>query len=99
MRAAFYRSTVAIIAAAFLMIGGCLALVGCGRSEVREASATGSITTGSINSGHTSIIVERGETLYGIARRHNVTVYDLMMINNLASPSISAGQRLNLPPY
>ncbi len=45
----------------------------------------------------TEIVVERGDTLYGLAKKHNTTVDDLAKINNLTEPySLSVGQRLSL---
>lgn len=45
-----------------------------------------------------SHIVQRGETLYSIARRYGTTVWTLAMINGLPNPNvIYAGQRLILP--
>ena len=48
-------------------------------------------------SGPTNIEVRHGETLYRIARAHNVTVPALMQANGLTSETIRAGQRLNIP--
>jgi LysM repeat protein len=43
-------------------------------------------------------IVQRGETLYSLARRYGTTVWTLAMINHLPNPNvIYAGQRLVLP--
>jgi LysM repeat protein len=43
-------------------------------------------------------IVQRGETLYSLARRYGTTVWTLAMINHLPNPNvIYAGQRLILP--
>jgi LysM repeat protein len=43
-------------------------------------------------------IVQRGETLYSLARRYGTTVWTLAMINNLPNPNvIYAGQRLLIP--
>ena len=39
-------------------------------------------------------IVEKGETLYSISRKYNMTVKDLKKINKLKSNTISIGQRL-----
>ena len=45
-----------------------------------------------------SHIVQRGETLYSLARRYGTTVWTLAMINSLPNPNvIYAGQRLILP--
>ena len=44
-----------------------------------------------------SIEVQRGDTVYGLARRHGVTVKDLMAANNLTSANLKPGQRLQMP--
>ncbi len=43
------------------------------------------------------IEVREGETLYGIAQRHGVSVADLITENHLTGVKIDAGQRLRLP--
>lgn len=43
--------------------------------------------------------VRRGDTLSGIAARHNTTVRALVRLNDIDDPNeIRAGQRLQLPP-
>lgn len=42
-------------------------------------------------------IVQKGDTLYAIARKYGVTVNDLMSINNLNSSLLSIGQQLVIP--
>jgi len=42
-------------------------------------------------------LVEKGDTLYGLAKRHQVSVKALMTANNLSSSRIVPGQRLILP--
>lgn len=44
-----------------------------------------------------SIEVQRGDTVYGLARRHGVTVKDLMAANNMTAANIKPGQRLRIP--
>ena len=44
-----------------------------------------------------SIEVQRGDTVYGLARRHGVTVKDLMAANSLTAANIKPGQRLRIP--
>jgi LysM repeat protein len=78
-------------------------LVGC-NTEPYASSEQQFLTTGSISppQPHPSpaqIIVQPGDTLYGIARRHNVSVYDLMTFNNLTAERIAIGQALVVPPY
>ncbi len=44
-----------------------------------------------------SIFVRRGDTLYGLSRRHRTTVTALMTANNLTSSALKPGQKLYLP--
>ncbi len=44
-----------------------------------------------------TIDVQPGDTLYGLSRRHNVSVAELMQLNNLTSPNLKLGQKLYLP--
>ncbi|MGD9667523.1 MAG: LysM peptidoglycan-binding domain-containing protein [Hyphomicrobiaceae bacterium] len=44
-----------------------------------------------------TVQVQRGDTLYGIARSNGVTVNELMAANGLGSPTIHPGQTLRLP--
>ena len=41
-------------------------------------------------------IVQRGDTLYSIAKQYNVTVDELKKLNNLTTDSLSIGQKLKL---
>ncbi|MDX2287929.1 MAG: peptidoglycan DD-metalloendopeptidase family protein [Hyphomicrobiaceae bacterium] len=43
------------------------------------------------------IAVERGDTLYGLSRRHGVSLAELMSVNELTSPDLRPGQKLRLP--
>ncbi len=44
-------------------------------------------------------VIQRGETLYGIARRYDVGIHELVALNRIANPGrIYAGARLCLPP-
>lgn len=52
---------------------------------------------GTAHPGTASVEVRTGDTLYRIARAHNVTVPQLMQANGLASESIRVGQRLTIP--
>ncbi len=45
----------------------------------------------------TTHTVRPGETLWGIARQHNLSVEALMQANRLASPALEAGQVLLIP--
>jgi len=44
-----------------------------------------------------TVEVQSGDTLYSISRRHNVSVAEMMQLNNLSSPNLKLGQRLYLP--
>ncbi len=43
------------------------------------------------------IEVQRGDTLYGLSKRHNVSLNELMRVNNLTNPNLKPGQKLALP--
>ncbi|MDT0500713.1 peptidoglycan DD-metalloendopeptidase family protein [Halomonas sp. PAR7] len=82
-----------------LMISGlALALVGCANQQgapsqvpVRDLSASRAETAAS------HYTVERGDTLYGIAWRHNMDYRDLARLNRIGPPyAIQPGQRLVL---
>lgn len=44
-----------------------------------------------------AIVVQEGDTLYGLSRRHGVSISALMDENALQSPGIQVGQTLRLP--
>lgn len=44
-----------------------------------------------------TVDVRPGDTLYRIARAHNVSIAALMQANGLSSESIKVGQRLTIP--
>lgn len=44
-----------------------------------------------------SVEVKTGDTLYRIAKAHNITVPALMQANSLSNESIKVGQRLDIP--
>ena len=62
------------------------------------SSTTASTTTASTSSSADSVyVVEKGDTLYGIARKNNITVAELMNLNNLnSSDVIKVGQKLKI---
>jgi len=53
--------------------------------------------TPSLASPGDTIEVQSGDTLYGLSRRYNVSVAELMQLNNLTSTNLQLGQRLYLP--
>ena len=42
-------------------------------------------------------IVQKGDSLYSIAQKYNITVDELKSFNNLTSNTLSIGQKLNIP--
>jgi LysM repeat protein len=93
-------SCTAVLLAAYLIVGGCSNEQGNSRSPPYGLVQTGSIVPASpVTHASDMVIVQPGDTLYGIARRNNVTVYDLMITNDLGSAHISVGQTLYLPTY
>lgn len=46
---------------------------------------------------HTTIVVQRGDTLETIAKRHGVTISQIKRANGLSGSTIRAGQRLRVP--
>ena len=45
----------------------------------------------------TSVLVEPGDTLFALSRRHGVPVSKIIAANNLTGRSVQAGQRLLIP--
>lgn len=43
------------------------------------------------------IEVQQGDTLYGLSRRHQVSLAELMSVNGMTSPNLKPGQKLYLP--
>ena len=44
-----------------------------------------------------TIEVAPGDTLYGLSRKHQVSLAELMSVNGLATPNLKPGQKLSLP--
>lgn len=42
-------------------------------------------------------VVQRGDTLYAIARKYNTTVSAIQSLNNLSTSTLSIGQKLLIP--
>ena len=82
----------------WLALGLTLLLAACSSNVVRAPHAeAGKSTTVSSSSGRSgaSVVVQKGDTLYSIARRNNVSVGDLARWNSLPEPhTIYPGQRL-----
>ncbi len=61
-------------------------------------STAGALPRGTVADGSGVVTVNRGDTLYSIARANNVHVKDLIASNGLQAPyHLSAGQRISLP--
>lgn len=72
----------------FLYSGQVLKIPGYGTSNASVAASTGS----------SSYTVQRGDTLFRIATRYNITMYSLMNANQIASPdTLYVGQVLTIP--
>lgn len=79
------------------------ATTGAGEQYNRSVSGSslgnvGALPRGTVADGSGRVTVNRGDTLYSIARANNVHVKDLIATNNLQAPyHLSAGQRISLP--
>ena len=50
-----------------------------------------------INNNSNIYVVQKGDNLWNIARKYNVSLEDLRIINNLTSDLLSVGQTLIIP--
>jgi len=90
-------------AACVLLVG---VLAACGTATVVKPSGGGSTSAGTSTTPRTSVpkpgqtaVVRRGDTLYALARIHNITPGDLAAWNGLSQPyTIYPGQTLRLYP-
>lgn len=41
--------------------------------------------------------IQQGDTLYGLSKKHKVSISELMTVNDLKSPALKPGQKLHLP--
>jgi murein DD-endopeptidase MepM/ murein hydrolase activator NlpD len=64
--------------------------------SVRTQPINGSTQPASNATGGT-ITVQAGDTLYGLSKKHHVSISELMSVNGLSSPRIKPGQELRLP--
>lgn len=48
--------------------------------------------------GAQTVEVQQGDSIYAIARRHGISIAELMSANSLTNPTIRPGQRLIVPP-
>lgn len=75
-----------------------LALAACARRAPPAPVIQGRVAEEAMTERPESVVVQPGETLYGIARRWHVPVRALIETNNLQPPyALLAGTRLNLP--
>ena len=65
-------------------------------ATVRRSTPTRTSTTGASSAGR-SHTVQRGDTLYGLARRYNTSVARIRSANGLSGDVIRPGQRLTIP--
>ncbi|MCK9468282.1 MAG: N-acetylmuramoyl-L-alanine amidase [Porticoccaceae bacterium] len=56
------------------------------------------VAANSVDGAERVYVIARGDTLSGIAARHNVSVETLLRHNSLSSTNIRVGQRLRIPP-
>lgn len=82
---------------AFVLACG-LGLAACSATVVREP-VSGGAPRASVPRPGVTTVVQRGDTLYGVASRHGILVRDLAEWNGIAPPyTIYPGQRLRLYP-
>jgi murein DD-endopeptidase MepM/ murein hydrolase activator NlpD len=83
-----------------------LVLAGCARvlppapvvEGARAASSPSAAGAVASRSKLRTVVVERGETLYSIARRHRIPLRELIEINRIRAPyAVAPGRRLTLP--
>jgi len=67
------------------------------RTAAADPAATPGAPYASAPARGDAIEVQRGDTLYGLSRRHGVSLDELMSVNNLTSSSLRPGQKLYLP--
>jgi murein DD-endopeptidase MepM/ murein hydrolase activator NlpD len=63
-------------------------------ARTSEPTAAATVTAG----GGDTIEIQPGESLFGIAQRHRVSLSELMSTNGLRSPVLKPGQKIVLPP-
>ena len=79
-----------------LQIGQRLIIPRAGASGTRVASAAPSTTSSGGGTGPLTVTVQRGDTLWAISRRYNVSTTQLMRINGLDSSRIHPGDRITV---
>lgn len=66
-------------------------------AKKKESSGEKGNTKKDVGGDGPSHVVKRGETLWGIARKHEVSVGELMDLNHMANDSVHEGQVLRIP--
>ncbi len=80
-----------------IRVGQVILIPGAGSPEQAPASTPSAPRASEAVAGTSTYVVQSGDNLSVIARRHNTTVRDLKRVNNLSSDTIRVGQRLALP--
>ncbi len=65
--------------------------------QPRETAAYDTAPASAASGSGDQIEVQAGDTLYGLSRRYNVSVSELMSANGMKSPTLKPGQKLSLP--
>ncbi len=94
-------SAVALLTAGILAVGGCGSIEwpppGSGPRDINTPPRA-SVPSSTAFVGASAIIAGRGDTVYGISRRHRVPVRAIIEANRLRAPyHLKAGQRVILP--
>lgn len=93
------RLTAWVLALAALTACGTATVVSKSGGTAGGSRAPSAVPVKSVPRPGASVVVKRGDTLYAIARQHNITPLDLATWNNLSSPNtIYPGQTLRLYP-
>jgi membrane-bound lytic murein transglycosylase D len=79
-----------------LQIGQKLIIPRSGAAATRVASAAPATGSSSGSTGPITVTVQRGDTLWAISRRYNVSTTQLMRINGLDSSRIHPGDRITV---
>ena len=81
----------------FFLLAFALLLNGCAKGP-RHASLTSTTPSYSVPAGGIYHTVERGQTLYRIAKTYHVDVSELMRVNHIYNPTqLEVGQKLFIP--
>jgi murein DD-endopeptidase MepM/ murein hydrolase activator NlpD len=62
----------------------------------RATSAPSPVAATAVEKGE-AVVIKQGDTLFGLSKRHHVSVAELMSVNGLTSPALKPGQTLYLP--